>query len=143
MDIKALEFYRNESKCTENSNLAGKELILYVDNQRIRGARNRFIDQSRSTEGGKYYGTPGEYNAVYAPSKYLSVVSPPDKGKYMFVSYTSNPSLTTKQVFPGIQNNANGRTEGSPFHIFPLYFAGRASLVLDRAINSNNYKSWV
>tara|TARA_R100001443_G_scaffold102848_1_gene111116 strand:- start:8519 stop:8950 length:432 start_codon:yes stop_codon:yes gene_type:complete len=143
MDTKALEFYRGESKCTENSVLVGKEPILYVDNQRIRGARNRFVDQSRSSEASRYYGTPGEYNAVFAPSKYISVVSPPDKGKYMFVSYTSSPSLTTNKVFPGIQNNANGRTEGSPFHVVPLYFAGRASLVLDRAINSNNYKSWV
>ena len=52
-------------------------------------------------------------------------------------------TLTTLKVFPGIQNNSNGRTEGSPFHILPLYFAGRASLVLDRTINSNNYKSWI
>jgi len=143
MDTKALEFYRNESKCTENSPLVGKESILYVDNQRIKGARNRFVDQVRSGEGNKYYGTPGEYNAVYAPSKYISVLSPPDKGKYMFVSYSSSPSLTTKKPFPGIQNNTNGRTEGSPFHVIPLYFAGRASLVLDRAIKSNNYKSWI
>jgi len=142
MDTKALEFYRNESKCTENSVLVNKEAILYVDNQRIRGARSRFIDQSKSNENSRYYGTPGEYYAIFAPSKYISVMSPPDKGKYMFVSYTSNPSLTTNKVFPGIQNNANGRTEGSPFHIVPLYFAGRASLVLDRAINSSNYKSW-
>ena len=120
MDTKALEFYRNESKCTENSTLAGKETILYVDTQRIRGARNR-----------------------YAPSKYISVLSPPDKGKYMFISYTSNPSLTTGRVFPGIQNNSNGRTEGSPFHVTPLYFVGRASLVLDKAIKSSNYKSWI
>ena len=143
MDTKALEFYRNESKCTENSVLSGKEIILYVDAQRITGARNRFIDQVRSNETNKYFGTPGEYNSVYAPSKYLSVVSPPDKGKYMFVSYNSSPSLTTKKVFPGIQNNSNGRTEGSPFHILPLYFAGRASLVLDRTIKSSNYKSWI
>ena len=143
MDTKALEFYRNESKCTENSTLSGKETILYVDAQRIRGASSRFIDQVRSNDASKYYGTPGEYNAVYAPSKYISVVSPPDKGKYMFISYTSSPSLTTKNVFPGIQNNSNGRTEGSPFHVTPLYFAGRASLVLDKAINSSNYKSWI
>ena len=143
MDTKALEFYRSESKCTENSVLAGKETILYVDHQRVQGARNRFIDQARSNENSRYYGTPGEYNAIYAPSKYISVLSPPDKGKYMFVSYSSSPSLTTKKPFPGIQNNANGRTEGSPFHIIPLYFAGRASLVLDRGINSNNYKSWI
>ena len=143
MDTKALEFYRNESKCTENSTLAGKETILYVDTQRIRGARNRFVDQVRSSESSKYYGTPGEYNAVYLPSKYISVVSQPDKGKYMFISYTSNPSLTTGRVFPGIQNNSNGRTEGSPFHVTPLYFVGRASLVLDKAIKSSNYKSWI
>lgn len=143
MDTKALEFYRNESKCTENSTLVGKEGILYVDNQRIKGARNRFVDQSRSNEASRYYGTPGEYNAIFAPSKYISVLSPPDKGKYMFVGYPTNPSLTSKKVFPGIQDNSNGRTEGSPFHIIPLYFAGRASLVLDRAIKSNNYKSWI
>tara|TARA_R110000824_G_scaffold137684_2_gene302263 strand:- start:3491 stop:3922 length:432 start_codon:yes stop_codon:yes gene_type:complete len=143
MDTKALEFYRNNSKCTENSSLVGKEVILYVDGRRIRGERNRFVDQARSTTVNKYFGTPGEYNSVYAPSKYLSVVSPPDKGKYMFISYDKSPSLTKKTVFPGIQNNSNGRSEGSPFHITPLHFAGRASLVLDRTINSNNYKSWI
>ena len=142
MDTKALEFYRNNSKCTENSTLAGKEPILYVDTQRIKGARNRFVDQARTTTGNKYFGTPGEFNAVYAPSKYLSVVSPPDRGKYMFVSYQKNSVLTKKSVFPGIQNNNAGKAEGSPFHITPLYFAGRASLVLDRTINSSNYKSW-
>ena len=143
MDTKALEFYRNNSKCTENSVLVGKEPILYVDNQRIKGARNRFVDQARTSSGNKYFGTPGEFNSVYAPSKYLSVVSSPDKGKYMFVSYPKNNRLTKKSVFPGIQNNSAGKTEGSPFHITPLYFAGRASLVLDRTINSSNYKSWI
>ena len=92
MDIKALEFYRNNSKCTENSSLVGKDIILYVDAQRIKGATSQ--------------------------------------------------SLTKKTIFPGIQNNGGGASEGSPFHITPLYFAGRASLVLDRTINSNNYKSW-
>ena len=142
MDTKALEFYRNNSKCTENSSLVGKEIILYVDAQRIKGARNKFIDQRRSSSGNKYFGTPGEFNSVYAPSKYLSVLSPPDKGKYMFISYPTSQSLTKKTIFPGIQNNSDGRSEGSPFHITPLYFAGRASLVLDRTINSSNYKSW-
>jgi len=143
MDIKALEFYRKESKCTENSKLVGRQPILYVDELRIHGNRNRFIDQARNNNLNQYFGTPGEYNAIYSPSKYLSVVSSPDKGKYMFVSYEKSSTLTTLKVFPGIQNNSNGRTEGSPFHILPLYFAGRASLVLDRTINSNNYKSWI
>ena len=133
MDTKALEFYRNESKCTENSTLVGKEGILYVDNQRIKGARNRFVDQSRSNEASRYYGTPGEYNSIFAPSKYISVLSPPDKGKFMFAAYPTNPSLTNKKVFPGIQNNSvTVELKVVPFHITPLYFAGRASLVLDR-----------
>ena len=75
-------------------------------------------------------------------SKYLSVVSSPDKGKIMFVDYPKSLKLTKKTVFPGTANNNRGVTESSPFHFVKLYFAGKDSLRLETNSNSNNWKNW-
>jgi len=143
MNIKALEFYRNNSNFTENSIKGGTQQLLYFDTQSIPGGRDRFVDSIRTNGGLKFYGTPGEYSANFKASKYLSALTPPNRGKVMFSNYRNSNTLTKKTVFPGIQENDNGRTDGSPFHMIMLYFPGKASLILDTNPNSNNYKNWI
>ena len=143
MNIKALEFYRRNSNFTENSIKAGTQQLLYFDTQSIPGGRNRFVDSIRANDGLKFYGTPGEYSANYKASKYISALTPPNRGKVMFSNYEKSNTLTKKSVFPGIQENDNGRTNGSPFHMVMLYFPGKSSLILDTNPNSNNYKNWI
>tara|TARA_R110000824_G_scaffold18850_4_gene73965 strand:- start:13062 stop:13493 length:432 start_codon:yes stop_codon:yes gene_type:complete len=142
MNVKALNWYRENSDFTENSGKVNKQPILYFDAQNIPGGRTRFNDVVRTPSGLRFFGTPGEYGAHYGTSKYISVVSPPDKGRVMFVNYAKNSELTKKTIFPGTEQNYNNRSEASPFHMIKLYFAGRASLALDTNSNSQNYKTW-
>lgn len=143
MNVEALKWYRNNSNYTENSSKVGKQPILYFDTQKVPGGRNRYVDVAGARDGLTFFGTPSEYGAKFAASKYISVVSPPDKGKVMFTNYSKDPNLTNREVFPGLGQNNNGRTEASPFHLVKLYFPGRASLRLDTNPNSNNYKNWL
>jgi|TARA_R100001509_G_scaffold61945_1_gene34236 hypothetical protein len=143
MNVKALNWYRQNSNYTENSGKVGKIPIQYFDMQTIKGGRNRYQDiVSTGGNGMDFFGTPGEYSARFKTSKYLSVMSSPDKGKIMFVDYPSNGKLTKRTVFPGVQSNGNNMGEASPFHMIKLYFPGRASLALDTNTNSANYKNW-
>jgi len=142
MNINALNWYRKHSNFTENSKNAQRVPLLYFDTQNVPGGRNRFVDFVKAKSGLEFFGTPGEYGAQYKASKYISVVSPPDKGKIMFTDYPGNTQLTATKVFPGTQQNDNATTDASPFHMVKLYFVGRASLSLDVRPNSNNYKQW-
>ena len=143
MNIASLTWYRENINYTENSIKAQRQPILYFDSQRIGGGRNRFVDVIPSKGGLKFFGTPGEYSALYKTSKYISVVSPPNAGKIWYVDYPADTRLTSNNVFPGIQENNNGRKEASPFHTIKLYFPGRASLRLETNPNSPNYKNWI
>ena len=138
MDIEALKWYRQNSDFTENSKKAGKKPIVYPANPLL---GNTYLDVIKSN-GLLYFGTPGEYGAENKASKYISVVSSPDKGKMMFVDYPKSVKLTKKTVFPGSGNNNRGVTEASPFHFVKLYFAGRTSLSLNTTSSSSNYKTW-
>lgn len=142
MNTEALNWYRQNSDFTENSGKVNKQPILYFDAQNIPGGRTRFQDVARTNNGLMFFGTPGEYGATYGTSKYISVLSPPDKGRVMFANYLQNSELTKKIIFPGNQQNNNNRSEASPFHMIKLYFAGRASLALDTNSNSQNFKTW-
>ena len=138
MDIEALKWYRKNIDFTENSQKAGKKTIVYPSDPRL---GNTYLDVVKSN-GLLYFGTPGEYGAENEASKYISVVSSPDKGKIMFVDYPQSLKLTKKTVFPGSANNNRGVTESSPFHSVKLYFAGKESLRLETNSNSNNWKNW-
>ena len=138
MDIEALKWYRDNSDFTENSGRVGKKPIVYPTDPRF---GNVYLDVVKS-DGLLYYGTPGEYGAENQASKYISVVSSPDKGKVMFVDYPQSLKLTKKTVFPGTADNNRGVTESSPFHFIKLYFAGKQSLRLETNSNSNNWKNW-
>ena len=141
MDTAALKWYRENSSFTENSGNAGQTPITYF-NMGKPGRGFNFRDRAKTSVGNMYYGTPGDYNATYQPSKYVSVASPPSQGKVFFTAYPQNPNLTNRSVFPGNANNDNGKVSGSPFHLVKLYFAGRTSLSLDTNFRSNNYKIW-
>ena len=143
MNIKALSWYRQNSDYTENSGKVNKLPIAYFDTQIVKGGRLRHQDTISTNETGlPYFGTPGEYGARFKTSKYLSVMSPPSKGKIMFADYIGNGKLTKRSVFPGIESNGNNMSEASPFHMIKLYFPGRASLALDINPASANYKNW-
>ena len=142
MDIKALKWYRENSDFTQNSAAVNRQPILYFDSQSIKGGRQRYVDLQPTPGGLKFFGTPGEHSALFGTSKYISVVSPPTKGKIFFASYPKNISLTKRQIFPGIEQNGSNESEASPFHMIKLYFPGRASLRLDMSPNSQNYKNW-
>jgi|TARA_R100001443_G_C3249137_1_gene152793 hypothetical protein len=143
MNTRALEFYRKNSNYTENSIKAGTQQLMYFDTQSIPGGGSRFVDSVRSNNGLKFYGTPGEYSANFKASKYITALTPPNKGKVMFVNYPNSNTISKKDPFPGIQENDNGRSDGSPFHMVMLYFAGKSSLTLDTNPNSTNYKNWI
>ena len=140
MDIEALKWYRDNSDFTENSKKVGKKDIVYPANPLL---GNVYLDVVKENNGLLYFGTPGEYGAENKASKYISVVSSPDKGKMMFVDYQQSLKLTKKTVFPGSGNNNRGVTESSPFHFVKLYFAGKDSLRLNTNSNSNNWKNWI
>ena len=140
MNTESLNWYRNNSNFTENSRKAGKAPILYFNSQVTTNGRYIFPDNLQPPN--KFYGTPGEYGNIYSNSKYISVVSSPDKGKVMYTNYPSNPKLTSKSVFPGVQNNGNGNSDSSPYHMVKLYFAGRSSLRLNTNPASAAYKTW-
>ena len=142
MDIKALKWYRENSDFTENSRKVSRQPILYFDDQTIKGGRLRYTDVHPTPNGLKFFGTPGEYSALFGTSKYISVVSPPTKGKVFFANYIQNSSLTKRKIFPGTQQNGSNESKASPFHMIKLYFPGRASLMLDTNSNSQNYKNW-
>jgi len=143
MNVKALNWYRENSDYTENSRKVNKLPIAYFDTQNIKGGRQRYQDVvSTNGQGLTFFGTPGEYSARNRTSKYLSVISPPNKGKIMFVDYPNSGKLTKRSVFPGIESNGNNMSEASPFHMIKLYFPGRASLALDINSVSSNYKNW-
>jgi len=141
MDAAALKWYRENSSFTENSGKVGQTPITYF-NMGGPGRGFNFRDTARTTPSSTYYGTPGDYNANYQPSKYVSVASPPNEGKVFFAAYPNNPNLTTRKAFPGNSNNDSGKDSGSPFHLIKLYFAGRTSLSLNTNSKSNNYKIW-
>ena len=141
MNTESLKWYRNNSDFTENSSKVNKAPILYFDAQVVTNGKYIFPDNMRPPN--KFYGTPGEYgNNPYFNSKYISVVSSPDKGKVMYTNYISNPKLTSKSVFPGVQNNGNGSSDSSPYHMVKLYFAGRSSLRLNTEPKAASYKTW-
>jgi hypothetical protein len=143
MNIKALNWYRQNSNYTENSGKVNRLPIMYFDTQIVKGGRQRYQDIiSTNGNGLPFFGTPGEYSARFKTSKYLSVMSSPDSGKIMFADYPGNGKLTKKSVFPGIESNGNNMSEASPFHMIKLYFPGRASLALDINSGSANYKNW-
>ena len=143
MNIKALNWYRQNSNYTENSGKVNRLPIMYFDTQIVKGGRQRYQDIiSTNGNGLPFFGTPGEYGARFKTSKDLSVMSSPDSGKIMFADYPGNGKLTKKSVFPGIESNGNNMSEASPFHMIKLYFPGRASLALDINSGSANYKNW-
>ena len=140
MNTESLNWYRKNSNFTENSRGVGKAPILYFNSQVTTNGRYIFPDNLQPPN--KFYGTPAEYGNIYSNSKYISVVSSPDKGKVMYTNYPSNSKLTSKSVFPGVQNNGNGNTDSSPYHMVKLYFAGRSSLRLNTNPTSASYKTW-
>tara|TARA_R110001583_G_scaffold178582_1_gene334566 strand:- start:1109 stop:1501 length:393 start_codon:yes stop_codon:yes gene_type:complete len=129
MNTTSLEWFRGNVKYTEESGL------VYFDMINI-GGRQRFIDKISAT-GLKFFGTPAEFGARHKPSKYISVVSSPDKGKAFYVDYPKNDDLTKVDVFPGGNGKDKLNTNFSPYHAIKLYFPGRTSLSLN-----NNTKSW-
>ena len=119
MNIKALDWYRTNVNFTE-----GKGLIYY-DMINV-GATRRFMDR-KATNGG--------YGAKFEPSKYISLVSSPDKGKVFYTDYKPNKNITKDDVFPGGNNKLDNNT--SPYHMIKLYFPSRTSLGLNK-----NTKIW-
>jgi len=140
MNTESLKWYRENSNFTENSRRAGKAPILYFDAQPNTGGKYIYPDNVRSPH--NFYGTPAEFGSKTAQAKYISVVSSPDKGKIMYTNYERSPKLTNKAVFPGTQNNGNGSSDASPYHMIKLYFAGRSSLRLNMDTRSAGYKTW-
>ena len=140
MNTEALKWYRENSNFTENSRQTGKEPILYFNAQVNTGGRYIYPDNMRAPY--NFYGTPAEFGSKTGKAKYISVVSSADKGKIMYTNYESSPKLTTKTVFPGVQNNGNGNSDASPYHMIKLYFAGRSSLRLNMDTKSAGYKTW-
>tara|TARA_R110001583_G_scaffold11764_1_gene52787 strand:+ start:315 stop:710 length:396 start_codon:yes stop_codon:yes gene_type:complete len=131
MNTTALEWFRDNVKYTEESGL------VYFDMVNT-GGRQRFVDKIPTTNGLKFFGTPAEFGARHIPSKYISVVSSPDKGKSFYVDYPKNNFLTKSEVFPGGNGKDKLNTNFSPYHAIKLYFPGRTSLSLN-----NNTKSWL
>jgi hypothetical protein len=128
MNIKALDWYRTNVNFTE-----GRGLVYYdIINA---GGVKRFVDRKATNGGMNYFGTPGEYGAKFEPSKYISLVSSPDKGKVFYTDYEPNKNITKDDVFPGGNNKLDNNT--SPYHMIKLYFPSRTSLGLDK-----NTKMW-
>jgi|TARA_R100001163_G_C5050484_1_gene187361 hypothetical protein len=141
MDINSIRWFRNNVNYTENSTKVGRNGIPYEDMTKS-GARYRFVDFMKAADGLRYYGTPGEYSAMFEPSKYISVSSSPSLGKVMYVNYPANPTLTERKVFPGSESNGGGESFAAPQHMIKLYFAGRTSLRLNTDVGSAGYKTW-
>ena len=131
MDIEALKWYRENSDFTENSNKVGNKPIVYPSHPLL---GNVYLDVIKS-DGLLYFGTPGEYGAENKASKYISVVSSPDKGKVFYTDYKPNKNITKNEVFPGGNFKLDNNT--SPYHMIKLYFPGRTSLALNK-----NQKIW-
>ena len=93
MNIESLMWFRDNVKYTEESGLVYFDMINT-------GGRQRFIDKI-AANGLKFFGTPAEFGAKHKPSKYISVVSSPDKGKAFYVDYPKSDDLTKVEVFPG------------------------------------------
>ena len=129
MNITSLKWFRHNVKYTEESGL------VYFDMINV-GGRHRFVDKI-AANGLTFFGTPAEFGAKHKPSKYISVVSSPDKGKTFYVDYPKNDDLTKTEVFPGGNGTDKLNKNFSPYHAVKLYFPGRTSLSLN-----NNTKSW-
>lgn len=129
MNITSLQWFRNNVKYTEESGLVYFDMINA-------GGGQRFIDRI-TANGLTFFGTPAEFGAKHKPSKYISVVSSPDKGKTFYVDYPKNDDLTKFDVFPGGNGKDRLNTNFSPYHAIKLYFPGRTTLSLN-----NNTKSW-
>ena len=71
MNIKALNWYRDNVNFTE-----GKGLVYY--DMINAGGTQRFQDRAETNGGMDYFGTPGEYGARFKAAKYISLVSSPD-----------------------------------------------------------------
>lgn len=130
MNTEALEWFRVNSVGTENKGL------MYFDNLNI-GGGNRYSDKVR-TKGLKFFGTPSEYGATYAASKYISLNNSPDKAKTFYVDYPVNSKITKTEVFPANSSNERLETKASPYHILKLNVgSNKISLSLN-----NNTKTW-
>tara|TARA_Y100000034_G_C6814349_1_gene366216 strand:+ start:223 stop:612 length:390 start_codon:yes stop_codon:yes gene_type:complete len=123
MNVKALDWYRNNVNYTEGRGLVYYDMINL-------GGRQRINDRKETNGGMTYFGTPGEYSAGFEPAKYISVVSSPDKGKIFYVDYKPNRNITKEEVFPGGNYKLDNNT--SPYHLIKLYFPGRTSLGLHK-----------
>jgi len=129
MNTTSLNWFRSSVKYTEQSGLIYFDMINS-------GGRQRFVDKIPA-DGLTFFGTPAEFGARHKPSKYISVVSSPDKGKAYYVDYPKNDDLTKTEVFPGGNGKDRLNKNFSPYHAVKLYFPGRTSLSLN-----NNTKSW-
>ena len=123
MNIKALDWYRDNVNFTEGRGLIYYDMINF-------GGTNRFIDKKETNGGMTYFGTPGEYGARFEAAKYISLVSSPDKGKVFYTDYQPNKNITKNDVFPGGNHRLDNNT--SPYHMIKLYFPGRTSLGLNK-----------
>jgi hypothetical protein len=123
MNIKALNWYRDNVNFTE-----GKGLVYY--DMINAGGTQRFQDRAETNGGMDYFGTPGEYGARFKAAKYISLVSSPDKGKVFYIDYQPNKKITKNDVFPGGNHRLDNNT--SPYHMIKLYFPNRTSLGLNK-----------
>jgi len=123
MNIKALDWYRDNVNFTEGKGLIYYDMINF-------GGMRRFLDKKTTNGGMDYFGTPGEYGAKFEASKYISLVSSPDKGKVFYTDYQPKKNITKSEVFPGGNYKLDNNT--SPYHMIKLYFPSRASLGLNK-----------
>ena len=112
MNIEALEWFRVNSVGTE---MVG---LVYFDGINM-GGGVRYSDKVR-TKGLKFFGTPSEYSATYAASKYISLSDSPEKAKTFYIDYPANSKITKTDVFPANSSNDRLETKASPFHILKL-----------------------
>jgi hypothetical protein len=130
MNIEALQWFRNNSMGTE------KQGLVYFDNLHL-GGGSRYHDKVK-TSGLRFFGTPAEYGASYAASKYISLNNSPEKAKTFYVDYPPNSKITKNKVFPANSSNQRLDTKASPYHILKLNLgSNKISLSLN-----NNTKTW-
>jgi hypothetical protein len=130
MNIEALKWFRANSLGTENNGL------VYFDSIKM-GGGIRYHDKV-ATSGLRFFGTPAEYGASYAASKYISLNNSTEKAKTFYVDYPANSKITKTTVFPANSSNERLDTKASPYHILKLNIgSNKISLSLN-----NNTKTW-